>query len=95
MILKLSGKKGLKQIKSIDEKLCDISIGSDSLNYCFKELWGGDTLNVNGRFQICDKRKYKKFRDFGNISSNLNRREDFPVQSKIQRLNNKIKRLFA
>ena len=38
MTFKLSGKKGLKQIKSIDEKLCDISIGSDSLNYCFKEL---------------------------------------------------------
>jgi UDP-MurNAc hydroxylase len=29
---------------------CDVCLGSESLQYCFKHLWGGDTLNINGRF---------------------------------------------
>jgi hypothetical protein len=35
---------------NVDEQSCDVRLGSESLQYCLKFLWGGDTLNINGRF---------------------------------------------
>jgi len=29
---------------------CDLDLGADSLQYAFRFLWGGETLQVNGRF---------------------------------------------
>lgn len=37
---------------------CDISMSSDSLQYCFRFLWGGATTRINGRYQVP---KYGKF----------------------------------
>jgi hypothetical protein len=42
----------------IDQDYCDILMSSDSLQYCFKFLWGGATTRINGRYQIT---KYGKF----------------------------------
>jgi UDP-MurNAc hydroxylase len=33
-------------------KNADIHLGSDSLAYCLRFGWGGDTLQVNGRYQV-------------------------------------------
>lgn len=30
---------------------CDIALGSEALSYCFRFPWGGETLQVNGRFR--------------------------------------------
>ena len=30
---------------------CDVEVGSQSLHYGFRFLWGGETLQINGRFQ--------------------------------------------
>jgi hypothetical protein len=29
---------------------CDVALGSEALSYAFRYMWGGDTLNINGRF---------------------------------------------
>lgn len=76
----LSGKNGLTSANFVEEN-CDISISSDALSYCFQELWGGDTLNVNARFQIPNNGNYNKFRIFSNIAASLNREEKYPVPS--------------
>lgn len=76
----LSGKNGLvPSNKNYDS--CDICLGSEALNYCFLELWGGDTLNVNARFQIPKNGNYAKFYVFGRIASTLNRKEKFPIST--------------
>lgn len=41
---------GLKKTK-LSQAQCDISLGSQSLNYSFTTLWGSDTLQVNARYQ--------------------------------------------
>lgn len=74
----LSGKNGLIE-KELHVDHCDISLSSESLNYCFEQLWGGDTMNVNARFQIPRKGNFGNFRIFGVIGSALNHQEEFPV----------------
>ena len=49
--------QGVERIE-IDRDYCDILMSSDSLQYCFKFLWGGATTRINGRYQIT---KYGKF----------------------------------
>ncbi len=71
----LSGKEGFHPI-NVAPGSCDISLGSQALNYCFCQLWGGDTLNVNARFQVPSSGDYHKFRMFGAVASQLNRKED-------------------
>lgn len=84
----LSGKHGLVELSNASRPW-DISLSSESLNYCFKELWGGDTLNVNARFQT--GKNYFNFRVFGLIGASLNRKEKFPLPSFTDRLANKLK----
>lgn len=73
--LELSGKEGLCTV-NVDPERCDVALGSEALNYCFAQLWGGDTLNVNARFQVPKGGSYRNFRMFGAIASQLNRKED-------------------
>lgn len=42
---------GLKRV-NLGRPECDISINSDALDYCFRFLWGGDSININGRYQV-------------------------------------------
>jgi UDP-MurNAc hydroxylase len=72
----LSGTSGLK-LASIGLESCDLSLSSESLNYCFKELWGGDTLYINARYQAGVN--YDSFHAFSEIASNLNRKARFPI----------------
>ena len=44
---------------------CDIWIRSDSLHYAFAFLWGGDTLQINGRFhEVRPDSRLNLFEDF-------------------------------
>jgi hypothetical protein len=93
----LSGLEGLIE-SDINYDLCDIALSSEALLYCFEQLWGGDTLNVNARFQIPKKGRYDKFRNFGTIASSLNRKEDFPFETHPSiptRIRRKIKHLLT
>jgi len=47
---------------------CDVIVGSEGLAYCFRFLWGGDTLNINGRFEK-GKRKFWRFRVYFAIAA--------------------------
>lgn len=85
------GSKGIfKSNKNYES--CDIALSSDSLNYCFKELWGGDTLSINARYQIINDDS--KFRVFSSIASNLNREEKFPIPTLSEKVINKVHSLY-
>lgn len=88
----LDGKSGLVKTQ-VQEGNCDISLSSEALNYAFTELWGGDTLNVNARFQIPKNGNYHKFRPFSVVASHLNRKEPLPIPSIPRRVMNRVKRL--
>jgi len=87
----LTGEKGVEFLSS-EEPTWDLALSSEALNYCFKELWGGETLRINGRFQSGEN--YSKFRQFSDIASSLNRKEAFPYPSQLDRIKNKISKLF-
>ena len=41
----------------ITREACDVRLGSESLHFAFKFLWGGQTLAINGRFQERERRQ--------------------------------------
>jgi hypothetical protein len=43
---------------------CDAELTADALRYCFEHLWGGDTLLVNGRFQVPPGGDFRRFRRY-------------------------------
>jgi UDP-MurNAc hydroxylase len=47
--LELSFRHGLREVQG---KQPDIIMSSDSLFYCMKTDWGGETLGINGRYQV-------------------------------------------
>ncbi len=50
---------------SLTKEACDVWMSSDSLHYCFKFLWGGDTLQINGRFrEVRPESRLNLFEDF-------------------------------
>jgi len=87
-----TGKHGL-QMSTLEYDRCDIALSSESLSYCFNNLWGGDTLSVNARFQTTKYGEYKNFRIFGMMASHLNRKEPYNFPSFYVVLKGKIKRL--
>jgi len=54
----LSFRRGLVETKS---KRPDIELSSSSLSYCFKTDWGGETLQINGRFEVPPRGKPRRF----------------------------------
>lgn len=71
----LHGTTGLSR-KAMEPAMCDIALTSSALDQCLLHLWGGDTLNVNARFQIPPGGDYARFRRFGAAAAMLNRGED-------------------
>jgi hypothetical protein len=55
--------------KYFPKERCDISLKSDALMYCFTHLWGGDSLQINGRFQAPKKGNYAALRQYFKLSS--------------------------
>lgn len=65
---RLSLDEGLTEVGMRRED-CDVALGSDSLSYAFRYLWGGDTLNINGRFEKPPRGKFSRFRIYFAIAS--------------------------
>ena len=76
------------------ESNCDISLTKESLFYVFKELWGGNTLFINARFEIPQHGMYENFRKFEGIAAKLNRGETYDFMSLKSRVINKLKSIF-
>jgi UDP-MurNAc hydroxylase len=60
--------EGLQDLSAARED-CDVALGSDGLDYCFKYLWGGDTLNINGRFEKPRRGLFSRFRIYFAIAA--------------------------
>ena len=56
--VELSFRRGMVETKG---KQLDIVLSSNSLSYCFKTDWGGETLQINGRFQVPPGGKPRRF----------------------------------
>ncbi|MCW3466059.1 MBL fold metallo-hydrolase [Chitinophaga nivalis] len=54
---------------------CDISLSSNALLYSFKHLWGGDSLQINARFQTPANGNYYRARSFYELAAMANRGE--------------------
>jgi L-ascorbate metabolism protein UlaG (beta-lactamase superfamily) len=59
--VQLSGKGVTSSDKP--ESLCSIGMNSDALMYMFSHLWGGDTININGRYYVPEQ-DYDRANDF-------------------------------
>jgi hypothetical protein len=81
----LNMKTGLK-ITNLSPEYCDINLTSEALNYVFENEWGGDTLNVNARFQIPSNGNYFHFKRFGHVASLNNRGEEYTEPSYIKKI---------
>jgi hypothetical protein len=55
----LSLERGLRPI-SVPREQCHIAIGSEALLYALSVSWGGETLQINGRFQVFAENGWKK-----------------------------------
>jgi UDP-MurNAc hydroxylase len=66
--------KGLTEIKE-KEINCDVSVNSEALLYTYKFPWGGDTLQVNARFQVPPNGIYLRARQYYVLASFNNRGE--------------------
>jgi hypothetical protein len=51
---------------------CDVLLGSESLHFAFKFLWGGQTLAINGRFQEAGPESRRTLFDYFNMAGNRN-----------------------
>ena len=75
---------------------CDISLGSAALDYVLAFAWGGDTLQVNARFQLPPNGKYNNFRFFAYIASLNNRGlESVGQPSLLRRACRKLRRILG
>jgi hypothetical protein len=71
---------------SLDSRDCDVVLSSESLWYMFKHLWGGDTLYINGRYQIPQKGDVRSFDLLRETASQINKGEAIKFPSKLQTL---------
>ncbi len=70
---------GFKETELEAEK-CDISMSSDSLQYCFKFLWGGSTTRINGRYQIPKYGRFYNWKLYFQTSELNNHGEKFDLK---------------
>jgi hypothetical protein len=52
MSMEYSLVRGLRRSRYPQDR-CDIELSSGALLFAFKFLWGGETLQINGRFREC------------------------------------------
>lgn len=52
---------------------CDVAMGSESLNYMLRFLWGGATVSINGRFRVPAGGEYRRFQRLVLIANYNNR----------------------
>ena len=73
--------RGLKRSQLAPDQ-CDVQLSSAALAYCFRHLWGGNTLLVNGRYQAPPSGNFERFRRYLLLSDLAN--HDKPVASYVQ-----------
>jgi hypothetical protein len=56
---------------AIPRDACDVALSSAALSYVLCNLWGGDTLDNNGRFSVPPGGDHDRFRRYGIFASNL------------------------
>jgi hypothetical protein len=56
----------------ITREACDVRLGSESLHFAFKFLWGGQTLSINGRFQERDRDSRRPLFDYFDMAGSRN-----------------------
>lgn len=68
--LQLSIRDGLQAVQTLPSE-CDVAMTSEALNYCFRHLWGWNTLRINGRLQAPrgTQARFPRFTMFGNLSA--------------------------
>lgn len=71
-------RKGLHEVNKTADS-CDMALSSPSLFFSFKFLWGGDTLQINGRFQTPPNGDYSRTRLYYHLASEINRGESIPA----------------
>ena len=76
--LVFDARHGLRDADVADDD-CDIALASDALMNCFSQAWGGETLAVNGRFQVPKNGRYRNFNLYAYIGSLNNRGETYPL----------------
>ncbi|MCU0442736.1 MAG: MBL fold metallo-hydrolase [Bacteroidia bacterium] len=64
----------------LNQENCDISMSSDSLQYCFKFLWGGATTRINGRYQVPKNGRFYNWKLYFQISELNNHGEKFGLK---------------
>jgi UDP-MurNAc hydroxylase len=69
--LELSVERGLVPVE-VPRERCDVTASSEALANAFRNLWGGDTLQINGRFTVPSGGDYMRFRRYMILSSKLN-----------------------
>lgn len=63
--------RGLRR-STRSREYCDIELSSEALAYCFRHLWGGNTLLINGRFQAPPGGNLEHFRRYLMLASFAN-----------------------
>ncbi|CAA0147291.1 MBL fold metallo-hydrolase [Tenacibaculum maritimum] len=76
---------GIKIVNKSRED-ADIILNSEHLRYCLEFDWGGDTLNVNGCFQIPQHGDLKKFMNYFYFSKQINLGKRYNYKTAIQNL---------
>lgn len=79
----------------VDYDHCDVALSSDALNFCFKFLWGWDTLNINGRFQTPKHGDFRKFNSIGQIQLRNSHGEYFTAPYLMGKAKARIMRRFG
>ncbi len=64
---------GCRPVSGTPRDQCDFALSSSALAFCFQHLYGGDTLNVNGRFQLPEGGTPSRFRRYLQLASLNNR----------------------
>ena len=78
-----------------NENDCDISMGSDSVFYCFKFLWGGSTTRINGRYQVPSGGNFYSWKLYFQVSELNNHGNKFDLTFILLSLIKAIKRKFT
>ena len=60
------------QESATSEANCDVSCSSGALAYAFRNLWGGDSMAINGRFSIPAGGMYQHWRAYTILASKIN-----------------------
>ena len=81
--------EGLTRVDTIREN-CDISIGSQALHYSFSVPFGGEALQVNGRFQNIDRLGWKFLRCFFFLARRLDQKQKIPRSALLSAVSQKM-----